>query len=80
MGNVRWISGRIAPDSISGQTSGELFITMYPSIFQSHADLAHLMIGTNDCRRTVDAPHALHTGLEEFEKNFPHKEKRKTEK
>ena len=53
----------------SGQTSGELFITMYPSIFQSHADLAHLMIGTNDCRRTVDAPHALHTGLEEFEKN-----------
>ena len=60
---------RFCDHSISGQTSGELFITMYPSIFQSHADLAHLMIGTNDCRRTVDAPHALHTGLEEFEKN-----------
>lgn len=56
--------------SISGQKSGDLLASMYPNIFCAHAQIAHLMIGTNDCRRTLDAPYALHTGLAEYEKNI----------
>ena len=55
--------------SVSGQKSGDLLAAMYPDIARAHAQLAHIMIGTNDCRRTLDVPNVLHTGLPEYEKN-----------
>lgn len=55
--------------SVSGQKSGDLLAAMYPDIACAHAQLAHIMIGTNDCRRTLDVPNVLHTGLPEYEKN-----------
>ena len=56
--------------SISGHKSGDLFTAMFPNVHEEHADIAHIMIGTNDVRKTNDAYHAFHTGIEEYEKNI----------
>lgn len=56
--------------SISGQKSGDLFTIMYPNIISVHADIAHIMIGTNDMRRMDDDTLLYHTSPAEYEKNL----------
>lgn len=55
--------------SISGHKTGDLFTAIYPAMVGEHADIAHIMIGTNDFRRIIDPAKLYHTGPAEFEKN-----------
>lgn len=55
--------------SISGQKAGDLFTAIHPSMVGEHADIAHIMIGTNDFRRIIDQAKLYHTSPAEFEKN-----------
>ena len=56
--------------AISGQKSGDLFTIMYPNVISEHADIAHIMIGTNDMRRMDDDTLLYHTSPAEYEKNL----------
>ena len=60
----------VADYAVSGFKSGDLLTMLFPDVIADHADIACIMIGTNDMRRTNDAHRALHTGLEEYEKNL----------
>ena len=56
--------------AVSGFKSGDLLTTIHPSVIDEHADIAHIMIGTNDFRRIADAKKLYHTSPAEFEKNL----------
>lgn len=55
--------------SISGHKSGDLFTAIYPNTIGEQADIAHIMIGTNDVRRINDDRKLYHTSPAEYEKN-----------
>ena len=55
--------------AISAHKSGDLFTALYPGMIGEHADIAHIMIGTNDVRQMDDAQRLFHTSPEEYEKN-----------
>ena len=55
--------------SISAHKSTDLFTALYPNMVGEHADIAHIMIGTNDVRQMDDDKRLHHTGPEEYEKN-----------
>lgn len=55
--------------SISAHKSGDLFTATYPGIIAEHANIAHIMIGTNDVRQIDDENRKFHTSPEEYEKN-----------
>lgn len=55
--------------SISAHKSTDLFTALYPNMVGEHADIAHIMIGTNDVRQMDDDQRLHHTGPEEYEKN-----------
>ena len=55
--------------AISAHKSGDLFTATYPNMIGEHADIAHIMIGTNDVRQINDEDRAYHTSPEEYEKN-----------
>ena len=56
--------------SISAQKSVDLFTGIYPDIIAQRADIAHIMIGTNDVRRIDDERRLYHTSPAEYEKNM----------
>lgn len=55
--------------AISGHKSGDLFTAIYPNTIGEQADIAHIMIGTNDVRRINDDRKLYHTSPSEYEKN-----------
>ena len=55
--------------SVSGYKSGDLFTAIHPGLLGEHADIAHIMIGSNDFRRIIDPEKLYHTSPAEFEKN-----------
>lgn len=55
--------------AISAHKSVDLFTAIYPNMVAEHADIAHIMIGTNDVRRINDAQRLYHTSPNEYEKN-----------
>lgn len=55
--------------AISAHKSGDLFTAVYPKMVDEHADIAHIMIGTNDIRRIDDELCLYHTSPAEYEKN-----------
>jgi lysophospholipase L1-like esterase len=59
----------VADYAVSGFKSGDLLTMLFPDVIAVRADIVSIMIGTNDMRRTDDAHRALHTGIEEYEKN-----------
>lgn len=56
--------------AISAQKSVDLFTGVYPDIIAQRADIAHIMIGTNDVRRIDDERRLYHTSPAEYEKNM----------
>lgn len=60
---------QLVDKAISGFKSGDLFTAMHPGVVDEHADIAHIMIGTNDFRRIIDPAKIYHTSSAEFEKN-----------
>ena len=52
--------------SVSGNRIGNLVYNMYPNIHNLHADIAHIMIGSNDLRRTDGPFHLIMTPSEHF--------------
>lgn len=56
--------------SVSGFKSGDLLTAIHPGVIGEHADIAHIMIGTNDFRRIVGSEKLYHTSPSEFEKNL----------
>lgn len=52
--------------SVSGNRVGNLVYNMYPNIHSLHADIAHIMIGGNDLRRTDGPFHLIMTPAEHF--------------
>jgi len=55
--------------AISAQKAIDLFTAVYPATVDLHADIAHIMIGTNDVRRIDDRRDVFFTSPQEFEKN-----------
>lgn len=55
--------------AISAHKSVDLFTALFPGMIGEHADIAHIMIGTNDVRQMDDALRLFHTSPEEYEKN-----------
>lgn len=55
--------------AISAHKSGDLFTAIYPNMVGLHAEIAHIMIGTNDVRRIDDEQCLYHTSPAEYEKN-----------
>ena len=55
--------------AISAHKSGDLFTATYPNMVGEHADIAHIMIGTNDVRQTDGEQRLYNTSPMEFEKN-----------
>ena len=56
--------------AISGLKSVDLFTAFHPDIKAFNADVAHIMIGTNDFRRYNDERKVFHALPEEYEKNI----------
>ena len=56
--------------AISAQKSVDLFTGVYPDIIAQRADIAHIMIGTNDVRRIDDERRLYHTSPAEYEKTW----------
>lgn len=52
--------------SVSGNRVGNLVYNMYPNIHSLHADIAHVMIGGNDMRRTDGPLHVIMTEPDHF--------------
>ena len=55
--------------AISAHKSVDLLTAIYPNMVGEHADIAHIMIGTNDLRRIDDERCLYHTSPAEYEKN-----------
>ena len=56
--------------AISGQTSDNLLIGFNPEVRAFHADVAHILIGTNDMRKINDRKQLYFLGPAEYEKNL----------
>lgn len=52
--------------AVSGYRVSNLVYNMYPNVHSLHADIAHIMIGTNDIRRTDGPSHLIMTPAEHF--------------
>ena len=55
--------------AISAHKSVDLLTAIYPNMVGEHADIAHIMIGTNDVRRIDDEQRLYHTSPAEYERN-----------
>ena len=61
---------QLVDKAVSGFKSGDLFTTIHPGVIDEHADIVHIMIGTNDFRRMADCEKLYHTSPAEYEKNL----------
>lgn len=65
-------SWEITDFSVSGSKSDNLLYALYPRIQDSHPQIAHIMIGTNDMRRIDDGSNLLTIPAETFDRNLKH--------
>lgn len=67
-----WPGWELLDFSVSGNKTDNLLYTLYPRVMDSRAQIAHIMIGTNDMRRIRDGSDLLVIPPEIFRRNLAH--------